>query len=251
MRLRDSMKKFDGKEDEGGQSELEIVMSFYTPSVCPFLSHSPVPLFDPPDRSLTSIGNYISVTYCHDALIRHLSQRPLIMILEDLGVDSEVFQGCQDDAIREIQNINDSSEHLRRVLYSRRLAGKFRLVRTLQALDDLGGTMRPSQDMPCYDNPFLQSVRNVVKATLLRDVKHGARIPVDGHFLIGMADEGPAYIERGFQDVYCLKEGQVYGMAVSHSDFLPLNTTMQHVSRGTKTKNLFGSQVNASLLAVP
>jgi RNA-dependent RNA polymerase len=47
---------------------------------------------------------------------------------------------------------------------------------------------------------------------IMRDIKHSARILVpDSHLLVGIADEGPAYVNAGFENVYCLAPGFIYG----------------------------------------
>lgn len=48
---------------------------------------------------------------------------------------------------------------------------------------------------------------------ILREIKHGARIPVpDSYLLVGVADEGPAYVGKpGYEKVHCLSEHEIYG----------------------------------------
>ncbi|KAH8826875.1 RdRP-domain-containing protein [Flagelloscypha sp. PMI_526] len=177
MLLRESMLKFEATEQDSQSAEIEVVRAFFSPNL-PYLN------------------------------------RALIMILESLGVDYNAFQHLQDLAVREIRTIDDSSEDFRSVLYNHKLSTRFHIASIIERLEKLGGVLHGhGKRKIVYDNPFFQSVRNVTKAAVLRDIKHNARIPVIGDnnnfLLVGIADEGPVYAEKGM-DVFCLPEGNVY-----------------------------------------
>jgi RNA-dependent RNA polymerase len=67
-------------------------------------------------------------------------------------------------------------------------------------------------ELKSIDNPFFRKLRRVATTAILRDIKHGARIPIShSYVLVGVADEGPAYESRGKKDVFCLNEGEIFG----------------------------------------
>ncbi|KDR73538.1 hypothetical protein GALMADRAFT_251265 [Galerina marginata CBS 339.88] len=173
MRLRPSMRKFEVKDDE--VAPIEIAQAFESPNTC-----------------------YLN--------------RPLVMVLEDIGVRKDAFQELQDNAVAEAKTIDDSLTQFCDVLASHNLGSSYRLRDTLTRLRD-GYKMDLTSDgkTTALDNPFLRQVRQVAMTDILRDIKHSARIPVQGSYLlVGIADEGPAYEAAGYKNVYSLDEGQIY-----------------------------------------
>lgn len=134
------------------------------------------------------------------------------MILEDRGVTKEVFLELQDAAVADARTIDESSTQFRTVLDSHGLGRSYRLSSILARLQDLELDLHPGKQGPGIDNPFLRQLRQVAMTDVLRDIKHSARIPVpDSYLLVGVADEGPAYRDAGYDNVYVLPEGHIYG----------------------------------------
>lgn len=134
------------------------------------------------------------------------------MTLEDRGVPSEHFMELQQDAVADARKIDDSIEEFRTILKCHGLGNGYRLAHTMQRLGELGLDLKPGDSTKIVDNPFLARVRNFAKNHVLRDIKHGARIPVPNSWLlVGVADEGPTYQNTGIGDVFCLSPGKIYG----------------------------------------
>ncbi|KAJ3576204.1 hypothetical protein NP233_g613 [Leucocoprinus birnbaumii] len=173
MRLRDSMLKFTVSNDQ--EAPIEIAQAFEHPNVC-----------------------YLN--------------RPLVMLLEDLGVSKEAFLALQDKEVTKARTIHDSIEHFRTVLWHHHLGRPFRFSWIIKQLQELGFEINDKDpNKPNIDTPFLKQIREVAMMDIMRDIKHSARILVpDSHLLVGVADEGPAYEKRGYENVYCLRPGQVY-----------------------------------------
>lgn len=82
----------------------------------------------------------------------------------------------------------------------------------------------PEEETAKYrlNNPFFERALQFAKNHVLRDIKHGARIPIpDGHHLVGVADEGPAYKAAGHENVYCLPESHIYGECPGRNGICP------------------------------
>ncbi|KAG6854694.1 hypothetical protein C0991_002405 [Blastosporella zonata] len=139
--------------------------------------------------------------------------RPLIMILEDLGVRMNSFVELQEIAVAEARTINDSSQQFRNVLDSHGLGRPYRLSHLLKRIEDLGLELNPRQNVPGFDDKFFRQLRQVSMMDILRDIKHSARIPIpESYTLVGVADEGPAYQEAGMDNVYTLPVGHIFGL---------------------------------------
>lgn len=135
------------------------------------------------------------------------------MVLEDLGVRKEALQDLQDAAVTEARTIDDSINQFRDVLKSHHLGSAYRLREILTRLKDkFNMDLRSNGKTIAVDDPFLRQLRQVAMNDILRDIKHSARIPVpQSYLLVGVADEGPAYVAEGRENVYCLGEGEIYG----------------------------------------
>ncbi|KAG6862083.1 hypothetical protein C0995_007213 [Termitomyces sp. Mi166 len=172
MRLRGSMKKFSVSEVEW--AEIEIAQSFEHPNTC-----------------------YLN--------------RPLIMILEDLGVRLDSFIRLQQDEVAEARTINDSSLQFRNVLDAHGLGRPYRLSHLLHKIEDLRLDLHARHPAPGFDNTFIRQIRQVSMMDVLRDIKHNARIRIpESYLLVGVADEGPAYKAAGMENVYTLPEGHIF-----------------------------------------
>ncbi|KAI0651763.1 RdRP-domain-containing protein [Trametes meyenii] len=116
--------------------------------------------------------------------------RPLIMLLEGLGVPHQVFQDLQDDAVRSVQGSVESLERSARLLEVHGLGASFRLTSAMLGLHKLGLD-------PLHDDYFWQQMMDFATNHVLRELKHRARIPVpNGWTLVGVADVH-GYLEEG------------------------------------------------------
>jgi RNA-dependent RNA polymerase len=135
------------------------------------------------------------------------------MALEDRGVRQGAFRKLQDLAVAAARTIDDSISQFRAVLRDHSLGNVFRLSFLLQRLEDLGLDLQAKHRNPGIDNEFFRQLRQVAMNDVLRDIKHGARIPIpESHLLVGVADEGPAYRQAGYENVYELPPGKIYGI---------------------------------------
>ncbi|KAF8507044.1 RdRP-domain-containing protein [Russula emetica] len=127
---------------------------------------------------------------------KYYLNRPLIMVLEGLGIRYEVFKKLQDAAVREVNDATTSLEKAAKTMDQFGLASSYRLSSTLVHLAKLD--IIPSIMGDFYDRMIEITIHHV-----LRDLKHHARIPVDeGYTLVGVADI------HGY-----LQEGEVFACA--------------------------------------
>ncbi|KAI0757094.1 RdRP-domain-containing protein [Daedaleopsis nitida] len=111
--------------------------------------------------------------------------RPLIMLLEGLGVPYEVFQSLQDDAVKAANRSLESLEASARLLEGHGLGASFRMTSL-----GLG---------PLQHDEFWRQMMDFAINHVLRELKHHARIPVPGKHswtLVGVADVY-GYLEEG------------------------------------------------------
>ncbi|KDQ61150.1 hypothetical protein JAAARDRAFT_152238 [Jaapia argillacea MUCL 33604] len=174
MRLRPSMRKFAVHLEREIVAEIEIAQAF--------------------DKPMSVFLN-----------------RSLIMVLEDRGVAKEKFMKLQEIAIADVKTASDSISQLRKLLDANGLGSAYRLSWVMQGLKDLGFDLSVrAKDSPLHTN-FLKRAMRFAINHVLRDIKHGARIPIPKSYLLpGVADEGPAYEAAGHENVFKLKEGQIY-----------------------------------------
>ncbi|KAF8267893.1 RdRP-domain-containing protein [Lactarius quietus] len=174
MRLRKSQCKFPVLDDE--EAEFEIARAF-----------------DCPNRV-------------------HLN-RPAVMALEDLGVKKEAFIDLLDVEKAKIYMSSDSLENFTKELRDHGMGSQYHLVSILERLNSLGLDFRNGVNKTAIGRLFFESLIRYTMNHSLREVKFKARIPVPQSFqLVGVADEGRAYINEGLkeEDVYTLKPGMIY-----------------------------------------
>ncbi|KAI0672875.1 RdRP-domain-containing protein [Trametes maxima] len=138
--------------------------------------------------------------------------KALIMVLEDRGVDQKVFLKLQELAAAKTTTASDSIEESILLLKTHNLGSSFGIPWLLRGLQAAGLGMGPER-APAGDlsGTFLQSLMIFAQRHVLRDIKHGARIPIpDSYLLVGVADEGPAYAAEGVKDVFMLGEEEIY-----------------------------------------
>lgn len=132
--------------------------------------------FDDPSSTEIEISRAI------DQPTPYYLNRPLIMILEGLGIPYQVFQDLQDDAIRETQAATQSLSAAAHLLQIHGLGQSFRLPSTLQSIAKLG------LDSLARDS-FFNLLFRIAVYHVLRDLKHRARIPIPNAWnLVGVAD---------------------------------------------------------------
>jgi RNA-dependent RNA polymerase len=113
---------------------------------------------------------------------KYYLNRPLIMVLEGLGVGYEVFKRLQDAAVQDVSDATTSLKKASKTLDQYGLGSSYRLSSTLVHLAKLD--IIPSIMGDFYDRMIEITIHHV-----LRDLKHHARIPVDeGYTLVGVAD---------------------------------------------------------------
>jgi len=136
--------------------------------------------------------------------------RPLIMILDGLGVPFEAFQKYQRRAIHEVNHASTSLGRTAELLQSHGLGAAYRLPSTLLNLEKLYVESMGS-------NHFYRQILEHAINHILREIKYHARIPIPkAHTLVGVADvhqflapnEIFAYIKPRDSAAFCL-EGRV------------------------------------------
>ncbi|KAH9066234.1 RdRP-domain-containing protein [Lactarius vividus] len=142
----------------------------------------------------------------------HLN-RPAVMALEDRGVKKEAFIDLQEDAKAKIYLSSDSLEVFAEQLRDHSMGGQYHLAFILKQLNNLGLDFKSGINKTAIGKPFFESLLRYSMNHSLREVKFKARIPVPKSFqLVGVADEGRAYIDEGLkeEDVFTLPPGRIY-----------------------------------------
>ena len=122
----------------------------------------------------------IEIARAFDRPSRFYLNRPLIMVLEGLGVPYEVFRYYQDRAVMEAEDSRQDFERAGRLLESFGLGASFRLSSIMYHLHKLG--------VPMQEDPFYKHLMDFAINHVLRELKHHARIPIPGYTLVGVAD---------------------------------------------------------------
>ena len=124
--------------------------------------------------------------------------RQFIKILEDLGVQRNVFMDLQNTAVERLRHLTTTPSPVNSAKWLEELdcPKATRLPSLVEMLSDIGLDYRA--------DGFLSSVVEIVVVTLLRDIKYRGRIPVaEGYKLYGIMDE------TGY-----LKENEIFVSAV-------------------------------------
>jgi RNA-dependent RNA polymerase len=137
------------------------------------------------------------------------------MALEDRGVEKDTFIALQEKAKAKIYLSSDSLERFKELLRDHGLGGKYHLGFILDQLIKLRLDFKHGIDKSAIKSAFFDRLLRFTMHHSLRKLKFKARIPVpDSYQLVGVADEGRAYIENegvNEDDVYILKPGTIYG----------------------------------------
>ncbi|KAL4067761.1 RNA dependent RNA polymerase-domain-containing protein [Scleroderma citrinum] len=140
----------------------------------------------------------------------HLN-RPLVMVLEDRGASKQAFLDLQNDVVSKTRRAHESVELFVGLLEMHNLCRDYWLAGILKRLNTLGLELKPNHLQKPLDTSFLARIRSCAINHVLRYVKYRARIPIpDSYMLVGVADEGPAYVKRGHTNVYCLQQGRIF-----------------------------------------
>ncbi|KAG1777367.1 RdRP-domain-containing protein [Suillus placidus] len=130
--------------------------------------------------------------------------RPLIVLLEFLGVDTSRIIDLQDDAIAKAQSVRSSSLDASKVIQQHGLGASFHLSSLFRNLSsilklDVGNTEEESSQSR-WTSELIESSLHCAETQILRELKYRAHIEVpDSYTLLGVSDEWG-----------CLKEGEVY-----------------------------------------
>ena len=151
---------------------------------------------------------------------KYYLNRPLIMILEGLGVGYEVFKRLQDAAVQDVNDATKSLENALKTLDQFGLGSSYRLSSTLVHLAKLDIT-------PSIMGDFYDRVIEITIHHILRDLKHHARIPVDeGYTLVGVADVH-SYLEE--DEVFaCATESETGQIHYLEGDVLVSRSPLIH-----------------------
>ncbi|KAI6035723.1 RNA dependent RNA polymerase-domain-containing protein, partial [Pisolithus marmoratus] len=151
----------------------------------------------------------------------HLN-RSLITVLEDRGAPKQAFLELQDKVVSDTRRAHESVAMFTELLEKHKLCTDFWLPNTFRRLSALGFELKPNHMQRPLDTPFLSRIRSSAINHVLRDVKHRARIPIpESYMLPGVADEGPAYVNKGYKNVYCLPQGKIFACIQNPGDEEP------------------------------
>ncbi|KAG7099381.1 hypothetical protein E1B28_001236 [Marasmius oreades] len=132
--------------------------------------------FQAPDSS------QIEIARAFDRPGLYYLNRPLIMLLEGLGVPFETFEMYQDRAVKQAEDATQSLNGAARMLESCGLGTSYRLTSVLLSLSRLG------IDTLAWDS-FYQKMMQYAVHHVLRMLKNHARIPIPNAWtLVGVAD---------------------------------------------------------------
>jgi len=127
--------------------------------------------------------------------------RPLIMLLETLGLEKDIFLELQRAAVSATEDAIESLVTAAPLLGAHGLGTSFSLSSVFNSMARMGADLDTQDDMSAFIRQVLRFCANHV----LRDLKHRARIPIPRSWmLVGVADE---------YDL--LQEGQIYGVHLS------------------------------------
>ncbi|KAF5375216.1 hypothetical protein D9758_000490 [Tetrapyrgos nigripes] len=125
----------------------------------------------------------IEVAEAFDRPKKYYLNRPLVMVLEGLGVQYTVFKKFQDIAVGQVNDSTQSLENAARMLERFGLGNAFRLNSVMLNLSSRLGFNDLAQD------PFYKQMLKYAVYHVLRDLKNHTRIPIENAWtLVGVAD---------------------------------------------------------------
>jgi hypothetical protein len=134
------------------------------------------------------------------------------MALEDRDVEKETFKAPHKEVKASIYLSCDSLEQFSHLLTIHNLGGKLHLTFILEQLIKLGLDFRDNNEKKAIRGAFFERFFRFSKNHSLREVKNGYQ-------LVGVADEGQAYIKEGVDEegVFTLGPGRIYGAFLRES----------------------------------
>jgi RNA-dependent RNA polymerase len=140
--------------------------------------------------------------------------RPLVMILSGLGVNSEVFLQLQRQAVKETREASKSLQGAAGLIDTHGLGIAFALPSTFTNLRKLGIDFEPQVTPSGVLDPFMNRCMQFAVHHVLREIKFRARVPVPECWkLVGVVDEHNI-----------LEPDEIYGTLLSGSFIVMLNS---------------------------
>ena len=131
--------------------------------------------------------------------------RPLIVLMEFLGVNTERIIALQNDSISRAQSVRSSSIDASKVIQQHGMGASFHLPSLFSNLSnilhlDVGNAEEPQEESSVWTSQLIESALHCVETHILRELKYRAHIEVPGSYtLLGVSDE-----------MGCLREGEIF-----------------------------------------
>ena len=155
----------------------------------------------------------------------------------------------QKDTVAETRMAHNSAALFAKLLESNQLCYSYRLAAILKRLGALGLELKPSHLQQPLDTPFLARLRACAINHVLRTVKHEARLRIPNSYtVVGVADEGPAYVKKGLKNVYYLPQGKIFGKYLVRLLRIITLSGFQHACKILRMRNLIISRECVSYL---
>ncbi|KAF6766302.1 RNA-directed RNA polymerase 2 [Ephemerocybe angulata] len=128
------------------------------------------------------LENNVEIARAFDRPTPYFLNRPLIMLMEGLGVQYSVFKKFQDMAVQETEEAVEELGKAGKLLESYGLGSSFRISSVMNSLAKLG-------IISLVGDKFYDTALEFAKIHILRLLKNHARIPIPGAWtLVGVAD---------------------------------------------------------------
>ncbi|TFY54171.1 hypothetical protein EVJ58_g9015 [Rhodofomes roseus] len=126
-------------------------------------------------------SNQIDIAQVFEEPSRFNLNRPMIMLLEGLGVPYEAFKRLQDDAVRQTHTLTESLANSRWLLEMNGLGGSFKIASIVGQLHKVGVTVAQ-----LTESGFWQRMMTFAVNHILRELKDRASIPVPGGWTLDL-----------------------------------------------------------------
>jgi hypothetical protein len=147
--------------------------------------------------------------------------RPLIVLMEFLGVNTQRIITLQDDEIHRAQSVRSSSIDASKVIQQHGMGSSFHLPSLFSNLSSIlhleagYGEESPQGESPGWGSELIDSTLHCVETHILRELKYRAHIEVPGSYtLLGVSDEWG-----------CLREGEIFATVFDERTGLHKNIT--------------------------
>lgn len=127
----------------------------------------------------------LDIAQAFDRPLPAFLNRPLIQILEDLGSDASAVMAIQRRAVEDVESARSSLLKAANLLERNGLGSAARAPSTLRRISRLLG----SDNLGAWVDPFASFWIDLGIVDALSSIKFKARIPVEGHTLVGVPDE--------------------------------------------------------------